>query len=314
MKRFIAALLLVGGLGMGSALAQNYNVWSSSQPYVPLTGGTPITLSSIDDGYALVTLPFAFPYYGNSYTSVYVNGNGRLSFGASATSLTPRVIPSSTSTPPHNFIAMWWMDLYGTSPGVIRTVQTPFDVTIEWADWSYYTVGTINGNGTFSFWVKLSSTGMIQIHYGAHTGTGPSATFGAAAGFEDSTGLQGAALLTCSPACLLAGWPANTLYTIGQPVEADLTVSQVDRSNMVRDAGTLSFDISATFHNFGQTDAGDFFWNAYLSTDRILQADGGSTDGGYPDTLVHSSTSPLLCQGVSSVTDTASVVVAPEPP
>jgi len=35
-----------------------------------------------DDGAVLVTLPFAFPYAGTTYTQMYVSGNGAVSFGA----------------------------------------------------------------------------------------------------------------------------------------------------------------------------------------------------------------------------------------
>src|SRR5438046_1543776 len=68
------------GLVSSSALAQNYTFSESTANYVPLSGATNVNPSSIDDGAALVTLPFPFTYYGTTFSAVNVGVNGALSF------------------------------------------------------------------------------------------------------------------------------------------------------------------------------------------------------------------------------------------
>jgi hypothetical protein len=53
--------------------------------FVPLTGDPAATTYSLgDDGEATVTLPFAFPYYGNTWTTATLSSNGGLRFGGGA--------------------------------------------------------------------------------------------------------------------------------------------------------------------------------------------------------------------------------------
>ncbi|MHB8872720.1 MAG: CARDB domain-containing protein [Myxococcaceae bacterium] len=330
MKHLAAAVLLVCALGGGDALAQVYTVMSQPQPYVPLTGATAVSLTGSsfdpsDEGSATISLGFNFPYYGQTITQVGIDSNGLILLGTTAidycarTSSTGYVcysggkVPSTTRSP-HSFIAPWWADMDGQLSGVIQyTRPNASEIVIEYAGWAYY---SYSATATYSFQIRLNASGMIQVHYGSISGTSTSNT---SAGFENETGTQGAALLACSAAaanCLPADWPTNTLFTIGQPVAADLAVPTVSLSNMDNDAGsdTLSFTVSPTFRNFGQTDAGSFYWNAFLSTDRSLQADGGSSDGGYGDKLIYSSTAPLGCKGLSTTTDSASLAISPRPP
>src|SRR5438105_9412281 len=81
-------VMLAGALalsGASEAKAQLYVFSQSTSPYVPLAGGTPVNPSSFDDGAATVMLPFAFTYYGTSYTGMNVGVNGIAAFANSCT-------------------------------------------------------------------------------------------------------------------------------------------------------------------------------------------------------------------------------------
>ncbi|MBI3183515.1 MAG: putative Ig domain-containing protein [Myxococcales bacterium] len=303
-----AALLMCG-----QALGQSYTVGPPvSQPYTPLTGATNVslTLSSYpdtDEGAATIPLGFSFPYYGSTYTSVIVHADGMVLFppqttcdGSSFDSdcYTNGSFPSSARAF-HNFIAGWWEDLDGSnSTSLVRySKPTASEIVIEWADWNYF---SFSSSASFSLQIKLNASGLIQIHYGTHTGTGGAAS----AGFENSTGTQGANLLTCNPNCSNTNWPTNMLYTIGQPVQPDLVVEDVVLSGMTEGPSNLSFSIAPSFRNYGQNPANGFLWRAYLSTDRIKDAS---------DPTIFTATATVSVPGGQTASATGSANISPKP-
>jgi len=66
-----------------------------------------------DEGYAALSLPFAFPFYGTTYTMVYLNANGYLSFVIPRPGIDYDLgtgnIPDAAW--PNKFIALYWDDL-----------------------------------------------------------------------------------------------------------------------------------------------------------------------------------------------------------
>jgi len=71
-------------------------------------------LAANDDGSTTaIDVSAAFPaglrFYGNVYTTVYVNNNGNVSFGAPLGSYTPSAFPLASTQPP--MIAPWWGDV-----------------------------------------------------------------------------------------------------------------------------------------------------------------------------------------------------------
>ena len=102
----------------------SYNFNQAVGTYTPITGGTLLgtatAASSLDDVTFGVTLPFAFPYDGATYTQVQVQTNGHLWFGSSTAvgnvyaplSNTPSVPGSSTAVVP-GFVAACGRDLEG---------------------------------------------------------------------------------------------------------------------------------------------------------------------------------------------------------
>lgn len=112
-----------------------------------------------DDNSAVLPLPFAFPFYGSSYTQVYVNANGNLTFGGSSVSWTETLSKMETGFPR---IAALWDDLSASDAGEIRYRLAPNHVVIEWNN-----VGIHSGNGAYlnSVMVFLYSDGSIEFKY-----------------------------------------------------------------------------------------------------------------------------------------------------
>ena len=206
-----------------------------------------------------------------------------------------RTFPS-TSSAFHNVIAPWWDDFEVLSPGVVQYKLGPSQAEIEFKNVEQYF-----GSGSVTFKVTLTSSGVFQIHYGSAGGSG----LNGLTGWENATGTQGAAILSCPfGTCDNSDFPTNTLYTIGQPVLPDLIVDQVKLGSAQKTGSTLDITVNPTFRNFGQNPANGFVWRAYLSTDRQYDA---------ADTLITTSTTPLNCPGGQTVSDSASATV-PAPP
>jgi N-acetylneuraminic acid mutarotase len=71
--------------------------------------GTPVMLG--DDAYlGPFAIGFSFPFYGSSYSDLYIGSNGFISFGAGSTTLTDQC-PLPNATTPNNLIALMWDDL-----------------------------------------------------------------------------------------------------------------------------------------------------------------------------------------------------------
>ena len=121
------------------------------------TGPQPIAPG--DDGSVELPLGFTFPFQGQNWTSVFVNGNGNLTFGAPNGDFSES-IAELLSGPPR--IAPLWDDLNSGSGG---------QVTAEWSV-GQLTVAFVNvpefvAVGSNSFTVTLNATGQITISYGA---------------------------------------------------------------------------------------------------------------------------------------------------
>ena len=71
-----------------------------------------------DEGQKVVALPFAFPFYGNVYSSVTVNPNGAIYFSGSD----PGYVNSLVNLQTHVMIAALWEDL---------VTYTPHDVYVD---------------------------------------------------------------------------------------------------------------------------------------------------------------------------------------
>jgi len=110
-----------------------------------------------DDGsHGPIDLPFTFQIYGASYTQVYININGNISFGNQLGTYTSSPFPMEGPT----LIAPFWadVDLRATGPG-INTVQyklTPTALLVSWKNVGYYNQQTDKLN---SFQLIISDGG-----------------------------------------------------------------------------------------------------------------------------------------------------------
>jgi len=130
------------------------------------------TSGNDDDGYfGPISLPFNFPFFGSSYSQVYISSNGFLSFGAGSKNRFHTVVPSPG--PPNGYIAGAWKDLtcsqfdyadahvyYGTNGNkFIATYVHAHDYNVPA---SYIT-----------FQIILSPNGDVKIQYNPHETSSP---------------------------------------------------------------------------------------------------------------------------------------------
>ncbi len=140
-----------------------------------------------DDEYGHVDLGFEFPFYEQSWDSVYVSTNGFLSFGQGTSGCCGRD-PLPLRQYPNNLIAPFWSDLEidpdtGGAIWVLSEGQSPNRVVvIEWRYANFY------GDDTFvTFAVELHENGDIFMHYEDMSDE----SWRGSKGIEDSTGYVG---------------------------------------------------------------------------------------------------------------------------
>lgn len=118
-----------------------------------------------DDGAVEVPLPFQFPFQGNTWSSVFVNGNGNLTFGAPDPDFSESV-DELLSGPPR--IAALWDDLAvtnsftGAVQGLVVAEEQPGKLLIH-----FVSVPEFAQSGTNYFTVELDKHGGVAIRYGA---------------------------------------------------------------------------------------------------------------------------------------------------
>lgn len=278
----ILVCLLVATVA-GSARAQYVVTPQSGVPYPALTSGIPVVLTGVasspanDVGRAAVTLPFAFPFYGNRYTSAVVHANGFLTFEALANAAgtydTNMVIPNTTE--PNAFVAPFWDDLIGDNAAsaiLQQAVSGPYGqgLAIEWRNWNRkFTQHDLN------FQVRLWQNGMIEVHYGTMIGSGAAPT--ATIGIEAPGGVIGLnGLASCATnACNLRDFdPGSTGVRItylrfGPPAGADLQGAELRIESVAEDAGVMTLTTKVSMRNFGTLDAGSFTYRLRLATSTV---------------------------------------------
>lgn len=156
------------------------------------TGGAP-TLPLGDDSQTTVAIPFAFPFYGELFSSVNVSSNGYVRFGSgAATNFFNEPIPSNGE--PNAFMAPLWDDLNPGVGGAVRTTtvgaapQRRF--VVSWEDVPHYSVA----GSTLSFQLVLEeATGQAVFTYRDVVTGNASYDLGrtATVGMEDAEGVAG---------------------------------------------------------------------------------------------------------------------------
>ena len=121
------------------------------------TGPQPIAPG--DDGSVELPLGFTFPFQGQNWTSVFVNGNGNLTFGAPNADFSESVA-ELLSGPPR--IAPLWDDLNSSAAGQVTAEWAAGQLTI-----SFVNVPEFVATGANTFSVTLHGTGQVTVSYGA---------------------------------------------------------------------------------------------------------------------------------------------------
>ncbi|MEI6082810.1 MAG: S8 family serine peptidase [Verrucomicrobiota bacterium] len=213
-------------------VGNNYYVRATAYNWINPTGMTPLALTD-DSSSSAQTLPFAFVYYGQTNTTLYVGSNGLLGFN-SANLNTPAHTALPKPGTPNNLLAPYWADL---DPGVAGTVYVGTTGTapdrVEVISW--VGVPNFNDNTTpLTFQVLLYETShdiVFQYLEVQPTNALYGASHGATVGIENSTGTigrqisyQGSTLLTNNQAIRFTLRPPAPLLTGPASPATNLTI------------------------------------------------------------------------------------------
>lgn len=123
---------------------------------VPLDSTFILAMMPNDDQYSnLISLPFTFDFYGNTYNSLYINNNGNISFLGQYSTFTANPFPDSS----YNMIAPFWGDVDtrdSTMTGSIGNVWyklTPNALVVVWDHVGYFMT---HGDKTNTFQLVIS--------------------------------------------------------------------------------------------------------------------------------------------------------------
>lgn len=160
-----------------------FGYYCQVQPPAYIEANTVIPLTG-DDTSVQVNLPFAFPFYGNSYSTSWVATNGFLNFLGANASLSNAAIP--TTALPNGAIYPFWDDLYVDTSASVRTelLSNPNRFVIEWRNVRPF------GDTTrrMDFEVVLYESGLILTQYRNIANDGREQGNSATLGIENETG------------------------------------------------------------------------------------------------------------------------------
>lgn len=118
------------------------------------------TLQACDDcSSGNITIPFNFCLFGASYSSIYINNNGNISFGTPYGTFSPVVFPNA------NFImvAPFWADVdTRNNLGQVRYKITPTALYVNWVNVGYYSMQGDKRN-TFSVILTNNNDPVIGV-------------------------------------------------------------------------------------------------------------------------------------------------------
>src|SRR5262249_20425063 len=104
---------------------------------------------------APIRLPFAFPYYGQTYDTVFISSNGYLSFTDPRVQFANRQLPSPIA--PAAMIAPRWDDF------ITRSVRIEFTADVFVVVWDH--IERFRTDGRYWFEVLLYPNGEIRFQY-----------------------------------------------------------------------------------------------------------------------------------------------------
>jgi len=235
---------------------------------------TALSFSGTDTGDSQITLPFAFPYYGQTYTTLKMGIDGYLSFTDGGREWHNQRLPSPST--PNAVVAPRWDDLEIVSGAsahsdlrwAIEGTAPHREGVFEWHNLKRYGASSSSAR-VYTFQVRLGEDGALSFHYAPLSGT-PSGDFDATVGIESAGGTNGVMVLPCQNACTAQSFPAGQQILFLR--RAELTIGGVAGPEIawvglpsaftmtVRDAGSLAAEgVSARLYLSadGTTDSGD---------------------------------------------------------
>lgn len=264
---YTATLSVSGPTGSSSRTRQivavnNYAAAADTFNWINTSGMT--ALSMIDDSVSpALPLPFAFAFYGQTNTSVYVGSNGLLVFGNNAGGAEYNNTDLPTTAAPNNAIYPYWDDLNPTFAGQVRYGTAPDgSFVVSWEGVPHFS----DSSATFTFQVVLFPSGAIKIQYldvkptNLTVGAGRNATIG----LEHSTGLV-AAKYSYNGSTLLANSQAIRFTTSsGPPPPGALSVGPADGLSASGVVGG-PFNPSSKTYTLTNTGGQPINWSAWYS-------------------------------------------------
>jgi len=271
----------------------------TQEPYRWVAAPIPISFSG-DDNAVPLSLPFTFPFYGQSYQQLYLSTNGLITFGAANTAYVPQ--PVQNPVPPNGFIAPFWRDLYvGLSQISVASSASEFVI-------AFNGVRDLCCTTTHSFQVILRPDGTILLQYGAIVLNVPT-TFG----IESQDGASGVPVLSVSPNTAFRFTP-NAAQPAPPP--ADTTppvISAMSATNITTNGALISWttqEPSDTQIEYGTTTA---YGSSTAIVSTLVTAHSQSLTGLLPATLYHYRVRSRDAAGNLAVSSNASFTTATPP-
>jgi uncharacterized protein (TIGR03437 family) len=145
----------------GTRTKYRFEVAADSYDAVTAENGTLVS-GLKDDDTAVMTLPFPFPFWGRSYSSIFVNSDGNLTFDAGDLAVTNRSLGRFTSGQPR--IAALFRDLDPSKAlNGVRVTSDANRFVVSWIDVpEYQDFGT---GALQTFQVRLYPDGKIELAY-----------------------------------------------------------------------------------------------------------------------------------------------------
>ena len=114
-----------------------------------------------DDDSRNLNLPFPFSFYGVSYTRIFLNSDGNLTFGAADSAISDRTLGRLTAGPPR--IAGFFADLDPSSGGEVRVTSQPGLFAVSWVSVREYSATGTGLRNTFQ--ILLYPDGRIVLAF-----------------------------------------------------------------------------------------------------------------------------------------------------
>jgi len=240
--------------------------YTESQIPNGLSDGTGFTtlFNQIDDGATLYTLPFSFPFYGNSYNSLSVSTNALLRFASSPDASWSNSVSGLMGK---IGIAPLWADLVTT----VSVIASASDVRFRWTGTGFYAGGTLTNEAV------LRSNGQVEFDYGNVNLPSKNITAGLSAGNGVDyvlSSVNGQSVISPSSFVYSPGAMGSYPMTINPDDTYSVTVSNIQD-------GVVNFSVSCAdlATNEGKTSSRSMTVDTSFTTSNPPSNQGGPGDG-----------------------------------